>query len=115
MNTSGNTYKFQRWHGSLPGAPWPGVIFHLLLGKLNLIGNDGGAAAWAIAGTVRFPTACYEIKPRDYYAGGLSSLFSPYSPCGWGNADGKRLHGRRPSDFVNRERRRGGLLGRVFL
>jgi len=54
-----------------------------LTGKLNLIGNDGGPASWAIAGTVRFPTACYQIKPHDYYAGGLSSRFLYTFPGDW--------------------------------
>jgi hypothetical protein len=74
-----------------------------LTGKLNLIGNDGGPASWAIAGTVRFPTANYEIKPRDYYAGGLSSRFSytcPSCGCEMRMENGFMVEDR---DFVNED------------
>jgi hypothetical protein len=78
--TGRSTYKSYYGSDSYGFHGWTDMA---LTGKLNLIGNDGGPIAWGVAGTVTFPTACYQIDPYDQYTGGLSSLFDYTCPCGW--------------------------------
>jgi len=51
--------------------------------KLNLWGNDGGPSALSVAGTIKWPTASDELKPRDHYEGGLSVQYEYQFPCGF--------------------------------